>query len=126
MQQKMKLIGLFAATMLAGSGSAWADSETAHHTPHWAYSGEGGASKLGGPQGRLRRLRAGLTAVADRYPFGYGDLCGPRRDSVQLQGNAPESPQQWAHRTGQLRAGQFHHSGWQDLPVVTVSFPHAE
>ena len=47
MQQKMKLIGLFAATMLAGSGSAWADSETAHHTPHWAYSGEGGPANWG-------------------------------------------------------------------------------
>jgi len=112
MQPKMKLIGLVAATMLAGSGSAWADSETAHHTPPLGVQRRGGASKLGGPQGRLHRLRAGITAVADRYPFGCGDLCGPRRDSVQLQGNAPESRQQRAHRTGRLRAGQFHHSGW--------------
>lgn len=47
MRQRIKLIGLVAATLLAGGGSAWADSETAHHTAHWAYKGEAGPANWG-------------------------------------------------------------------------------
>ena len=43
MQQRIRLIGLVAATTLAGSGSARADN----HTAHWAHEGEPGPVNWG-------------------------------------------------------------------------------
>ena len=64
MQQRIRLIGLVAATTLAGSGSARADN----HTAHWAHEGELGPVNWGDLKDEYAACRAGITAIADQYP----------------------------------------------------------